>query len=84
VGSGDSLASAPSELWRLAAVCATRGACQPIPNFQGLRTKRSVGTYFAVVGWASARIGLSLRINIEINISLTIGEIYKMIEDFST
>jgi len=36
--------------------------------------------YFAVIGQARARIRLSLRINI----SLTIGEIYKMVEDFST
>ena len=43
------------------------------------RTARLPG-YPAIVGRASARIRLSLRINI----SLTIGEIYKMIEDFST
>jgi len=36
--------------------------------------------HFAVIGRASARIQLSLRINI----SLTIEEIYKMIEDFLT
>jgi len=36
--------------------------------------------HFAVVDRASARIRLSLRINI----SLTIGEIYKIVEDFST
>jgi len=36
--------------------------------------------HFVVVGRASARIQLSLRINI----SLTIGEIYKMVQDFST
>jgi len=66
---------------RLVAVCAAPGACQPIPNFQGSRAKRSVGSvHFAVVGRASARIRLSLKINI----LLTIGEIYKMVEDFST
>jgi len=36
--------------------------------------------HFAVIGRAGARIRLSLKINI----SLTIGETYKMIEDFST
>jgi len=36
--------------------------------------------HFAIIGRASARIRLSLRINI----SLTIGETYKMIENFST
>ena len=36
--------------------------------------------HFAIIGRASARIRLSLRINI----SLTIGEIYKIVEDFST
>ena len=34
--------------------------------------------HFTVVGRVSARIRLSLKINI----SLTIGEIYKMVEDF--
>jgi len=53
-------------------VCAARDACQAIPNSQGPRAKRSVGIYFTVIGRASARIRLSLRINI----SLTIGEIY--------
>jgi len=67
VGSGDNLASAPSELW-LAAMCAARDACQPIPNFH---------IHFAV-GRASARIRLSLRINI----LLTIGVIYKMERTF--
>jgi len=36
--------------------------------------------HLAVVGLVSARIRLSLRINIP----LIIGEIYKMVEDFST
>ena len=64
VGSGDSLASVLSELWRLATVCAAWGM---------------YGIHFAVVDWAGTHIRLSLRINI----SLTIGKIYK-IEDFST
>ena len=72
MGSRDSLTSAPSELWRLAVVCAARGACQPIPNSQG-------HIHFIVIVRVSAHIQLSLRINI----SLIIGEIYKMVEDFS-
>ena len=73
----DNLASAPSELWMLAAVRAARGACQPIPNSQLARQAIGRHILFAVVGRASTRIWLSLRINI----SLTI---YKMVEDFST
>jgi len=44
--------------------------------------RQAIGRYihFAVVDRASVRIRLSLRINI----SLTVGEIYKMVEDFST
>ena len=78
----DNLASATSELWWLAAVCAAWGACQSIPNSQGLRAKRSADIYtlHCRPGGLNARIRLSLRINI----SLIIEEIYKMVEDFST
>jgi len=37
--------------------------------------------HFAVVDRASARIRLSLRVNL---VNFVIGEIYKMVEDFST
>ena len=60
-----------------------RGAGRLPANPQLSRPARqAIGRHihFAVVGRASARIRLSLRINI----SLTIGKIYKMTEDFST
>jgi len=72
VGSGDSLVSAPS-------YGGSRGAGRlPISNSQSARQAIGKHIHFAVVG--RARIRLSLRINI----LLTIGEIYKMVEDFST
>ena len=68
----------------------------PRPSYEGLRdagylpvnsqlpkpVHQAIGKHihFAIVGRARVRIWLSLRINI----SLTIGEIYKMVEDFST
>jgi len=59
-----------------------RGAGHLPANSQLPRPARqAIGKHIhAIVGRASARIRLSLRINI----SLTIGEIYKIVEDFST
>ena len=72
VGSRDSLASAPSKLWKRR--CARRGA------LVSQSPTRSVGIYISIVGRAGACIRLSLRINI----SLIIEEIYKIVEDFLT
>ena len=52
--------------------------CGQLPRPAGQAISRHI--HFAVVGRVSARIRLPLRINI----LLTIGEIYKMIKDFST
>jgi len=58
-----------------------RGAGSLPVNPQLPRSARqAIDIHFAVVGRANARIRISLRINI----SLTIGEIYKIVEDFST
>ena len=58
--------------------CAARGACQLQLS---TLARQAIGRriHIAIVGRASAHIRLSLRINI----SLIIGEIYKMVEDFS-
>ena len=42
--------------------------------------RQAIGVHFAIVGRTGARIRLSLRINI----SLTNGETYKIVEDFLT
>ena len=79
VGSGDS-----KRVVRVMVACSdVRGARRLPANPQLPRPARqaiSRHIYFAVVGRASARIRLSLKINI----SLIIGEIYKIIEDFLT
>jgi len=50
-------------------VCTARDACLAVPALRGSRVELLMGVYLPVEGWADARIGQSLKVNISLTIT---------------